>query len=130
MASKKRQSFLHSELLRHDDLQLHKKRRIQQLTERLDMLQLRQTEQRNLVKIRIEEAKKYCEMSVREAAKVVVVDKRVDALKVKEKELEDKVFNIKKEMKKVKQMRKEKEFEVERARIQKSVKAMKKERGW
>lgn len=130
MASKKRQSFLHSELTRQDDLQLHKRRRIHQLTERLDMLKLRQTEQRNLVKKRIDEAKKYCELSVREAAKVVVANKRVDVLKAKEKELEDKVFNIKKDLKRVRQMRKEKEFEVERTNIQKSVKAMKKERGW
>ena len=130
MASKKRQSFLHSELTRQDDLQLHKQRRINQLTERLDMMKLRQTEQRNLVKKRIDEAKKYCELSVREAAKVVVANKRVGVLKAKVKELEDKVFNIKKDLKKVRQMRKEKEFEVERANIQKSVKAMKKERGW
>ena len=130
MASKKRQSFLHSELTRQDDLQLHKQRRINQLTERLDMMKLRQTEQRNLVKKRIDEAKKYCELSVREAAKVVVANKRVGVLKAKVKELEDKIFNIKKDLKKVRQMRKEKEFEVERANIQKSVKAMKKERGW
>ena len=130
MACKKRQSFLHSELLRQDDVQLHKKRRIQRLTERLDMLNLRQTEQRNLVKRRIDEAKKYCELSVREAAKVVVASKRLETLKTKEKELEDKLFNGKKELKKARQKRKEKEFEVERANIQKSVKAMKKERGW
>lgn len=130
MACKKRLSFLHSEITRQDDLQLHKGRRIQQLKDRLDMLMLRQTEQRNMVKRRIDEAKKCCELSVREAAKVVVTSKRVETLKKREKELEDKIFSIRKELKKTKQLRKEKEFEVERANVQKSVKAMKKERGW
>ena len=130
MVCKKRQSFLNSELLRQEDLQQHKNRRIQQLIDRLDMLKLRQTEQRNMVKRRIDEAKKYCELSVREAAKVVVTTKRIDTLKKKEKELEDKLFNIKKEIVKVRKIRKDKEFDVERANVQKSVKAMKKERGW
>ena len=130
MAGKKKQSFLHSEILRQEEVQLCKKRRIDKLVDRLDMLKIRQMEQRNLAKKRINEAKRYCELSIREAAKVVIASKRVKALRQAEKEFEDKIFIAKKEMKRIKKQRKDKEFEVERTLIQKSVKAMRKKRGW
>ena len=130
MACKKRHGFLQSSIIRQEDLQQQSIRRITQLTDRLDMLKLRQTEQRNIVSNRIEQAKKSCEASVRAAARVVVSSKRVQMLKEKQRELEDKVIKTRKEMKKLKKDTKEKEFDLERTIIQKSVKAMKKERGW
>lgn len=94
------------------------------------MLKLRQTEQRNIVNRRIEQAKKSCEASVRAAARVVVTSKRMQMLKEKQRELEEKVVKTRREMKKLKKDTKEKEFDLERTVVQKSVKAMKKERGW
>eukprot|EP00112_Aurelia_sp_Birch-Aquarium-sp1_P024868 Seg803.4 transcript_id=Seg803.4/GoldUCD/mRNA.D3Y31 product="hypothetical protein" protein_id=Seg803.4/GoldUCD/D3Y31 len=130
MACKKRHGFLHSCIIRQEDLQQQSIRRIAQLTDRLDMLKLRQTEQRNIVNRRIEQAKKSCEASVRAAARVVVTSKRMQMLKEKQRELEEKVVKTRREMKKLKKDTKEKEFDLERTVVQKSVKAMKKERGW
>ena len=130
MACKKRQGYLHSEITNQNDRQLHLLRRTKQLEDRIDMLKLRQTEQRNIVNRRIEAAKVSCELSVREAAKVVVAAKRIEMLKAGVKGLEDKIFDKRKEITKLKQSTKEKEFDLERAKVQRSVKTMKKERDW
>ncbi len=116
--------------MRHDDKQLAAKRRIKTLTDKKDMLLLRQKERRNIVNRCIESAKKHCELCIRKAAQVVAMTRRYDELKAREKFLEDEIFKKKKSLENMRKKVSSKKFDLERGQIQKSVKAMKKERGW
>eukprot|EP00794_Sanderia_malayensis_P006124 gene6124-6828_t len=129
-AIKKKKTFIETKIMRNEERQTNAERRMKTLSDKKDMLLLRLKERRNIVNRCIDGAKKCYELCIKQATKVVAVTRKYEELKEREKFLEDEIFKKKKLLAKMKKDFSCKKFDLERTQVQRSVKAMKKERGW